>query len=348
MNSPRKYTETTPKNILVTGGGGFLGSAIVKLLINRGDRVTSFSRGFYPELAALGVEQIQGDIGNKQQVLFACKNRELVFHVAAKAGVWGKYDDYYRTNVMGTQNIISACKSNAIPSLVYTSSPAVVFNGKDMEGINESAPYADRFHSHYARTKALAEQTVVGASDNGLNTITLRPHLIWGPGDNHLVPRIISRARSLYKVGTGENLVDTTYIDNAAEAHLLAADRLIRNPALSGRVYFISQGEPVLLWDMINHILKAGGLDPVTRSMPKAVAWWIGLVLETVYIILHISTEPKMTRFLSEELSTSHWFDISAAKKDLGYSPKVSIKEGLKHLEAWLNGEQFSIPTPIY
>jgi len=336
MNSVWKSTEITKRNILVTGGGGFLGSAIVKLLVHKGNIVYSFSRGYYPELSALGVEQLRGDIVNENQVFSACKGRDIVFHVAAKAGIWGKYKDYHRTNVIGTQHVISACRSNAVPFLVYTSSPAVVFNGKDVEGITESAPYSNQFHAHYAKTKALAEQAVVKASGKGLCTIILRPHLIWGPGDTHLVPRIISRAQSLLKVGAGKNLVDTTYIDNAAEAHILAADQLMKNPALSGRIYFISQGEPVLLWEMINHILKAAGLAPVTRSISPSVAWWTGLILETLYGILGISREPKMTRFLSEELATSHWFDISAARRDLGYSPKISINEGLERLEAWL------------
>lgn len=330
----------TARNVLVTGGGGFLGSAIVDRLSRRGDRIVSFARGFYPELTDKVVDQIQGDICNRDQVLKACKDKELVFHVAAKAGVWGSYSDYYRTNVIGTENIIDACRTHRVPYLVYTSSPSVIFNGKDIEGVDESAPYSDRFQSHYQRTKAIAEQAAVAASDPELKTIVLRPHLIWGPGDNHLVPRIIARAKTLFIVGDGNNLVDTTYIDNAADAHLLAADRLAERPELSGKIYFISQGEPVRLWDMINDILQAGGLDPVTRSMPRKVAWFIGGCLESLYRILQITREPKMTRFVADELSTAHWFDISAARKDLGYAPGVTMKEGLDRLEAWLRAEK--------
>ncbi len=324
------------KKVLVTGGGGFLGGAIVQQLVKRGDSVRSFSRGFYPELESLGVEQIQGDISDQQAVEKACRDIDLVFHVAAKPGVWGDYSVYYQTNVKGTLNVIESCRRHNISKLVYTSSPSVIFNGTDMEGVDESLPYPGKFHAHYPKTKAIAEQHIVKASNDGLLTIILRPHLIWGPRDNHLVPRIIARAKRLARVGHGNNLVDTVYIDNASDAHILAADKLEENPGLSGNIYFISQDNPVPLWDMINSILKAGGLPPVSRSVSQRTAWSIGAVLEFVYKTFHITGEPPMTRFVAEELATAHWFDIGAAKRDLGYMPKVSTEQGLQRLEQWL------------
>jgi len=324
------------ERVLVTGGGGFLGGAIVKRLVERGDLVISFSRRFYPELEAMGVEQIQGDIGDSTAVERAFRKVALVFHVAAKPGVWGDYSTYYRTNVIGTRNVIAACKQHGVSRLIYTSSPSVVFNGTDMEGVDEFVPYPETYHAHYPKTKAMAEQAVIAAGDEGLKTIILRPHLIWGPQDNHLVPRIIERANRLVKVGDGRNLVDTIYIDNAADAHVQAADRLEQNHHLSGRVYFISQDDPVLLWEMVDNILKAAGLSPVQRSISGNTAWMIGAALEILYKVFKISGEPRMTRFLADELSTTHWFDIGAAKKDLGYKPKISIKEGLFRLEKWL------------
>jgi len=323
------------KNILVTGGGGFLGGAIVKMLLEKKCRVRSFSRSYYPELASIGVEQFQGDLEDKTSVEKACKDIDLVFHVAAKAGVWGKYSDYYRTNVTGTLNIIDACKNNKVPKLIYTSSPSVIFDGTDMEGVNESCPYPAKYNAHYPKTKALAEQAVRAVSDN-LLTVILRPHLIWGPGDSHLVPRIISRANQLVIVGNGKNVVDTVYIDNAAYAHILAAEKLDENPGISGNIYFISQGKPVLLWEMINNILKAGGLSPVKRSISHKAAWFIGAMLELVYNIINIRSEPIMTRFVANELAKSHWFNISAAQNDLGYIPRSSTEEGLQRLEVWL------------
>jgi nucleoside-diphosphate-sugar epimerase len=322
--------------VLVTGAGGFLGGAIVKQLVDRGDDVRSFSRNYYPELAQLGVEQIQGDIVDNTAVEAACNGVELVFHVAAKPGIWGHYSDYYRTNVLGTQHVIDACKKHGVLRLVYTSSPSVVFDGTDMEGVDESVPYPEKFHAHYPKTKAMAEQLVIKAPGKGLMTITLRPHLIWGPKDNHLVPRIIKKAGRLVRVGSGKNLVDTIYIDNAADAHVLAADRLKKNPELSGKVYFISQDDPVFLWDLVDDILKTAGRPPVKRTIPRKTAWLMGALFEFVYTMFRIRGEPQMTRFLADELATAHWFDIRAARKDLGYAPKVSIKEGLSRLEQWL------------
>ncbi len=337
MKNNDTITGKSLHNVLVTGGGGFLGGAIVRQLVESGDHVKSFSRRFYPELAAMGVEQIQGDISDKTSVEVACREVDLVFHVAAKPGVWGDYVTYYRTNVIGTQNVIAACKQHNVSRLVYTSSPSVVFDGADMEGVDESVPYPGKYHAHYPKTKAMAEQFVIAAAQEGLKTIVLRPHLIWGPQDNHLVPRIIERANSLVRVGNGRNLVDTIYIDNAADAHIQAADRLKQNQNLSGRVYFISQDDPVPLWEMVDKILRTAGLAPVRRSISRNTAWMIGAALEFFYKTFKISGEPRMTRFLADELSAAHWFDISAAKKDLGYAPEISIEEGLSRLERWLN-----------
>ncbi len=340
MKNDESIKATAPLKVLVTGGGGFLGSAIVKRLAERRYHVRSFSRNLYPELSSMGIEQIQGDICNKTAIEQALRGVDLVFHTAAKAGIWGDYFDYYRTNVTGTQNIIAGCKKHHISRLIYTSSPSVVFNGTDMEGVNESVPYPATYHAYYPQTKAIAEQHVIKAAGQGLMTIILRPHLIWGPRDKHFVPRIIARANHLIRVGNGKNLIDTVYIDNAADAHILAADGLEKNPKLSGNIYFISQGDPVPLWDMINHILKAAGLDPVRRSMPRKMAWLIGGMLEFAYRTFNISGEPRMTRFLADELAKAHWFDISASGKDLGYAPRISIKEGLRCLESWLQNKQ--------
>lgn len=329
-------------NVLVTGGGGFLGSAIVKQLIAKGNNVRSFCRSYYSKLEELGIEQIKGDIGDSGAVERACKGIDLVFHIAAKPPPWGNYADYYRTNVIGTQNVIDACVNQNIPKLVYTSTPSVVFNGADIEGADESFPYPRKYNAHYPKTKALAEQKVLKSASGNLRTIILRPHEIWGPGDNHIAPRLIARAKRLKRIGNGKNLIDTTYIDNAANAHLLAAEKLDENEALSGKIYFISQGEPMLAWDMINAILTMAGFGPVKGSVPYRLAWMIGALLEFVYKIFHLSGEPYITRFMAYAVAKSHWFDIGAAKRDLGYIPRVSNEEGLRRLEEWLNKDYLS------
>ncbi len=330
MNQPAE-------SVLITGGGGFLGSAIVRMITAEGGGVSSFSRRFYSDLDALGVKQIQGDVRDRDAVMSACEGVDLVFHTAAKAGGWGKYRDFFDINVTGTENIIAACKHHQVSRLIYTSSPSVVFDKKDKTGINESAPYVTHFQAHYPATKAQAEQAVRKAAGEGLPTISLRPHLIWGPGDNHLVPRILERSHRLKRIGDGSNRVDTTYIDNAALAHLLAARKLKENPVLSGNVYFISQGEPIPLWNMVDKILAADGKDPVTGRVSPRVAWMVGAVLEGFHKVFGISREPFMTRFGATELATSHWFDITAAREDLGYAPTISTEEGLDRLAKWLN-----------
>lgn len=322
--------------VLVTGGGGFLGNAIVKKLLTQGEHVRSFSRRPYPELERLGVSHVCGNLADAGDIKRACEGVEALFHVAARPGVWGKYSDYYETNVLGTLNVINACKACGVQRLIYTSSPSAVFDGGDMEGVDESVPYPSHYEAHYPKTKAMAEQAVLTAAKNGLPALALRPHLIWGPGDNHLVPRLLARADKLRRVGDGTNKVDTIYIDNAAQAHVLAEKRLSENPELSGSAYFISQDDPIPLWQMVDYIMEAGGLPPITKTISPAMAWFAGAVCETVYHLLGKSAEPPMTRFVARELATSHWFNIEAAKRDLGYRPEVSTDEGLRRLAKWL------------
>ncbi|MBF0302213.1 MAG: NAD-dependent epimerase/dehydratase family protein [Desulfamplus sp.] len=328
--------------ILVTGGGGFLGKAIIKMLVERGDHVSSFSRHFYPELANMGVKQFQGDIADPYEVEKACTDIDMVFHVAAKAGVSGRWADYFKPNVIGTENIVKACLKHGVRYLIHTSSPSVVFDGNDMEGVDESAPYPARYHAPYPATKAIAERIVVNAASDQLKTVILRPHLIWGPEDNHLLPGIIARHKRLKRVGDGKNLVDTIYIDNAAHAHILAGDKLKEEDkikfrhSISGKVYFISQDAPVLLWKMVDDMLNAADLPPIKGSVSLKTAEMAGVVIDTIFNLLKIEKEPPMTQFMAKELATSHWFDISRAKKDLGYYPIVSTQEGLIRLKNWL------------
>jgi nucleoside-diphosphate-sugar epimerase len=336
MNPTTSDKASSRPAVLVTGGGGFLGSAIIQRLVARGDAVRSLSRGDYPNLTNMGVAQVRGDIGDRQIVETACRGVELVFHVAAKPPPWGKYRDYYKTNVTGTQNVIDGCIRNNISRLVYTSTPSVVFDGTDMQGVDESVPYPARFNAFYPETKATAEQLVLKATGKRLRTVVLRPHQIWGPGDPHFAPRLIARAKKLKRIGSGNNLVDTTYIDNAVDAHILAADTLEKDPEISGNIYFISQAEPLPAWDMVDAILAAAGLPPVKGAISYKTAWTIGAIMEFFYRTFQLPGEPPMTRFLADAVAKSHWFDISAAKTDLGYKPKVPMEEGLRRLENWL------------
>ncbi len=323
---------------LITGGGGFLGLAIVRALRARGDSVRSLSRQEHPALSKLGAEHVRGDVADAAAVSAAAHGCDIVFHVAAKAGLAGPYAEYHRANVVGTENVLAACCAQGIRRLVHTSSPSVVFNGRDMEGVDESVPYPAHFEAHYPHTKALAEQLVLKANSPALATVALRPHLIWGPGDNHLLPRLVARAKAgqLRRIGSQRNLVDTVFIDNAADAHLLAADALAPGAACAGRAYFISNGEPVPLWDMVNWMLSAAALPPVTRTVPVPVALALAWSFETVNRLTGSSQEPRLTMFMAREMSTAHWFNIAGAKRDFGYVPRVTTQEGLRRLAEYL------------
>ena len=292
----------------------------------------------------MGVEQIRGDLQDATVVERACQGIDVVFHTAAKAGVWGAWQNFYGPNVTGTRHVVAACLKNNVKRMIYTSSPSVVFDGRNQEGVDESVPYPNTYHAHYPATKAIAEKIVRNTAISGLPTITLRPHLIWGPNDTHLTPRILARAHRLKQIGHGTNRVDTLYIDNAAHAHLLAEDQLAKQSRLSGRVYFISQDDPVPVWWMINAILAAAGKPPVKGRVSTKTALAVGAFFETLYHKLGITHEPPLTRFVALELATAHWFDISAAKKDLGYQPVISTAEGLEKLSVWLKSTDQSYP----
>jgi nucleoside-diphosphate-sugar epimerase len=324
--------------VLVTGGGGFLGTALIRMLRERGLTVRSLCRRHYPHLDQLAAEQIEGDIADPGAVSRAVDGCDTIFHTAAKAGIWGHDDDYERTNVDGTRHVIAAARAHGTRRIIYSSSPSVVFNGFDMAGADESVPYSPRFEAAYPETKARAEQIILGSNCDKLATISIRPHLIWGPGDNNLLPRILARARrgQLRKIGRKNPLIDPVFIDNAAEAHLLAADRLVPGSPIAGKTYFITQGETIPLWDMINHFLDAAGLRPVTRSVSRPLAFAAAGLLELAYVAAGKESEPPMTRFLARQLTTTHWFNIGAARRDLGYEPRVSIAQGLRQLKQWL------------
>lgn len=341
--------------ILVTGGNGFLGSRIVHRLVENGHEVTVFARsvathsdsammtsdrtGLYlkgfkrqtrnPQTAA-------GDIRSAEQIAATIAGHEAVFHVAAKAGVWGKRRDYFDANVTGTRNVIAACHAKGVQTLIHTSTPSVVFNAASLEGVNEDTPYATRFLTHYAESKCIAEREVLAANGvGGLRTVALRPHLIWGKGDPHLVPRVLARARAgrLKRVGDGSNKVDITHVEDAADAHVLALEHI---EAAAGKAYFISS-EAVPLWDWINALLARLDLPPVTRSISRGLAYRIGATFEFLYGLFGIASEPPMTRFVAENLATSHWFDISRARQDLGYEPK---RFGVAALDDYLQTEK--------
>ena len=324
--------------VLVTGGGGFLGQALCRGLVARGHDVTSFQRSHSPALDAMGVRQLRGDLADAAAVLEAARGCDAVFHNAARAGAWGSHDSYYRANVLGTRHVLAACRAHGIATLVYTSTPSVTHRRTHpvAGGTADSVPYGEHLKAPYAATKLVAEREVLAANGEHLASIALRPRLIWGPGDQQILPRLAERSRAgrLRLVGDGRNLIDTTYIDNAAQAHFDAFDHLAPGAACAGKAYFISNGEPKPTREIINALLAAVGAPPVTKTLPFPLAYAIGAACEAAWTVLPLHGEPPLTRFLAEQLATTHWYDMGPATRDFGYVPRVTIAEGLARLAA--------------
>jgi nucleoside-diphosphate-sugar epimerase len=357
--------------VFITGASGFIGGKLADRLLAEGRRVRTLARRPLPALEKLGAEVIPGDLHDPAALQRGCAGTGTVFHVAGRVGVWGPAQDFFRVNVEGTRNVLAACRAARVPRLVYTSSPSAVYNGSDLAGIDESAPLCTRAPCAYPTSKAAAERLVTEAHSKELATVALRPHLVWGPGDKNVVPRVLALARTgrLKIVGPGRNRVDCTHITNVVDAHLLAeralgtsnligyscsgatgsqrADRADENchvisdtfpvaRRVGGRAYFITNGEPVVLWDWINELLRGVGIPELTKHVPLGVAYAAGGVLEALWRVLPLKGEPPMTRFVAKELATDHWFDISAARRDLGYAPRVSMAAGTAELIAHL------------
>lgn len=323
-------------SILVTGYGGFLGRAICRELLCHGFRVRGLARNKYPELEALGVECIQGSATDLSVCEDTCRGVDGVIHTAALAGVWGPAKRYDLTNIGATENLLSSCKKSGVGAFVYTSSPSVTFDGTAQRNIDENVPYPNKWLCHYPRTKAIAEKKVLTANrPTGFATCSLRPHLIWGVGDPHLIPRVIEKCRSgkLRRVGDGTNLIDTVHVDHAAIAHRLALERMLeRDQNASGRAYFITDGEPVACWKWITTILESAQLKAPNKSISFRNAYRLGGVMEQIYSLLRIASEPPMTRFVAAQLGVDHYFDISSAKGRLGYTPIQNRAERVAEL----------------
>ncbi|MCL2006312.1 MAG: NAD-dependent epimerase/dehydratase family protein [Planctomycetaceae bacterium] len=317
---------------LVIGGTGFLGREIICQLLERGQKVKTLCRrhGDIPD----GAEVVIGDITNPESLKIACQDVETVYHTASVPSISLHWQPFYETNVLGAQNVLDACKTAGVRKLIYTSSASVTFDCKPQHGTDETSPYPDRWFAHYPHSKAIAEKMMLDASDS-LLTCALRPHLIIGKRDRHLIPRLLRRAEAgrLFRVGDGTNLIDIIFVENAALGHIQAAQALTDAASpVNGNAYFLSQGEPVNCWEWIDEVLAMKGLPKVRRSISFAAAWALGWTLEGLYKYCRLRGEPVMTRFLAAQLATTHYLNIAKAKRDFGYVPVISMAEGMKRL----------------
>lgn len=345
--------------VFITGASGFIGGRLACRLLAAGRPVRALSRRPLPELEKLGARVVLGDLDDLMALRRGCEGAATVFHVAGRVGVWGPAEDFFHVNVQGTSNVLVACRAARVGRLVYTSSPSVVYNGGDLAGVDESAPLCTAAPCAYPTSKAAAERLVHEAHSPELATVSLRPHLVWGPGDRNVVPRVLALARRgrLKVIGHGRNRVDVTHITNVVDAHLLAEQALAschlirdntkmgttdlchvlsdKKPGAGdpgGRAYFITNGEPVVLWDWINALLRGLSVPEIRRRVPLGVAYAAGGGLEALWRVLPLKGEPPMTRFVAKEMATDHWFDISAARRDLGYVPRMTMAAGTAEL----------------
>ena len=323
---------SVPDPILVTGGGGFLGSHIVRRLLARGDAVRVLGRRPYPELAALGADCRQADIRDQRAVRKAVAGCRAVIHAAGLPGMSSLEEPFHSINFLGARNVLDAAMAAGARKFVLTSTPSVVYAGRDINGGDESLPYPKKFISPYAASKAGAEKLALGRNGDEFAVMALRPHLMFGPGDTQLLPKMLLRARTggLRRVGNGKNLISVCYVENAAQAHLLALDRLKPGSPVAGRVYFINEPEPVNCWDFINRLLTGSGLPEIGKSVPAAAAHLAGWLLETVHRALGRPEDPPMTRFLAGQLARNHWFRVDRARRELGWEPEVGLEEALR------------------
>lgn len=328
---------------VVTGGSGFLGARIVALLRARGDTVRVLTRQPHPALAAKGAAYLSVDVRDTAAVRSAIAGSDVVYHVAGKTGHWGARAAFQSVNVDGTRSVLAAAAYAGIPRLVYTSTPSVVGYATEVENGGPDLPHAAVHESAYAESKATAERLVLAANCPGLATIALRPHLVIGPGDRQMLPRVVRRAAQgrLRIVGDGRNRVDLTYIDNAAWAHLDAADALDGpQAAAAGKAYFISNGEPVALWPWLNQLLETLGLPPAGQPVPLGTARLAAAAGEWLWRSLALDGEPPITRFLASALARSHWYDMRPAARDIGYRIRIPMAEATRRTAQWLLAER--------
>ena len=319
--------------VLVTGGSSLLGAATAGVLAERGDAVTVLQR----RPAGLGLPEILADVTDHQAVRAAVRGHDAVVHLAAKVGVTGSLRDYHRTNVSGTEAVIDACRAAGVSRLVHVSSPSVAHAGRSLVGVEAEPADPDRARGAYARTKATAERLALAAHGDLFAVVAIRPHLVWGPGDAQLIDRVVARARAgrLVLVGSGAALVDTTYVDNAADALVAALDRA---PEIGGQALVVTNGEPRPIAELFELICAAAGVPGPRRRVPPALAYAAGGVNEAFWTVRDrirpVAGDPPLTRFLIEQMSTAHWFDQRRTRAALEWSPRVSLDQGFATLAA--------------
>ena len=322
--------------VLVTGTGSLLLGGIASELLRRGDEVVCLQRRPAAFIGHQNAREVLADVCDEEAVALAAEGCDAIIHGAARVGVVGSQKEFFDTNVRGTENIIHAAAQHNISRLVFVSTPSVAHTGSSLIGASAGDAEIGRSRSYYAESKAIAERTVLNARNEQLAVVAIRPHLVWGPGDTQLVGRIVERAASgrLAVIGTGNALVDSTYIDNAISAHIAALDALHVGSACDGNAYVVSNGEPRTVNELMRSMCESAGVLFEPRHLSLALGIRLGSVIERFWPLMR-SSEPPITRFVAEQLGTAHWFDQRSVQQDLQWAPTVTIDEGFERLTQW-------------
>ena len=320
----------------MTGTGSLLLGGVASELLRRGDEVVCLQRRPAAFMGHQNAHEVLADICNTDAVALAAKGCDAIIHGAARVGVVGSQKEFYDTNVLGTENILRAAEQQSISRLVFVSTPSVAHTGASLVGAPAGRAEIGRSRSYYAESKAIAERTVLNARNSQLAVVAIRPHLVWGPGDTQLVGRIVERAKSgrLAVVGTGNALVDSTYIDNAISAHIAALDALHVGSSCDGNAYVVSNGEPRTVNELMRSMCESAGVPFEPRHLSLTLGIRLGSLVERLWPLMQ-SSEPPITRFIAEQLGTAHWFDQRVVHNDLKWAPSVTLDEGFKQLTQW-------------
>lgn len=328
-------------NALVTGATGFLGSHLAKALAQRGYNVRALVRNprKLSRLNGYDIETVEGNLLDPSSLKKATSGQDIVFHNAGMVDQWGKRETFYNVNVDGTNNLLKACLSSGIKRFIHSSSVTVLGKPRNNSPMDETFPYAEHTFEFYTETKILSEKAVLDYYEKeGLPVTVIRPGIIWGPGDTTILPRLerLTRKGLIFNIGKGNNVLCLTYISNLVEGFILAAE----SPEAIGQIYHITDDEKITSRTFFTELAIAMGLKPPAFSIPFSVLYATAYLWETLAKSMRLSKPPIITRYGICLLGCDFNYDISRAKRELGYNPKTSFKEGMENTARWYKNER--------
>jgi sterol-4alpha-carboxylate 3-dehydrogenase (decarboxylating) len=321
---------------LVTGGGGFVGRALVAALVARGDRVIVVEPHGTAFRSDVRFERV--DIRDTEALSALCQGVTSIFHNASLVHTkHNRVEDVWSVNLGGARSVLRAAWAARVPKLIYVSTASAVYAGQDIERGDESLPYSQKSQAPYADSKIAAEREILATSgQRGVLTCAIRPHVIFGPGDTRFLPAIVSRAKAgklRLSVGLGnDKLSDFTYVDNLVDALLAADARLVPGSPVAGQAYFVTNGEPMPFFGFVAKVLAELGLPRIVGAVPYPLAYAAAALKEGLDTLRGgtLNAEDGMSRFAVRYMVRHHYFDISKARRELGYAPRVTLEEGIR------------------